>query len=153
MNELDNAVQGDNEGLRVSDNRNPFKGPFKGKGANRLALRELESELQTIHDEMDKVIERFDQVFRRPRPVHLRQLRKRQYSLLWWRMVGKSGTFIRLFNSDKGAEVLTPLLLETRKMLMEFDKERIRLNFRASVVGNALEAYRRRERDLDSLER
>lgn len=146
------AVQGDNQGVCESDNRNPFKGPFKGKGENRLALRELETELDKIHDEMDILVERFNEVFRQPRPVHLRQLRKRKYSLLWWRMVGKSGTFIQLFNSDKGDEVLTPLMGETRKMLMEFDKERIRLNFRASVVGNALEAYRRRERDLASLD-
>jgi len=132
----------------VSDNRNPFKGPFKGKGANRLALRELETDLHHIHEEMDSVEFQFNQVFKRPRPVLLRRLRKRAYSLLWWRMSGQNGTYIRLFDSDKGRDVLAPLMAGSRDILRKFDTERIRLNFRATVVGNTISAYRIRERDL-----
>jgi len=136
----------------MSDNRNPFKGPFKGKGANRRALRELESDLQNIHDEMDTVQKKYNDVFSCPRPVLLRRLHKRAYSFLWWRMVGHSGTYIRLFDSDQGRKVLASLMPQTQQLLIAFDRERIRLNFRATVVGNAVQAYRIRERDLSILE-
>ena len=136
----------------MGDNRNPFKGPFKGKGANRRALRDLELELEKIHAEMDRVEERFNLVFQRPRPILLRRLRKRAYSLLWWRLAGKSGTYIRLFDSDAGDAVLATLMIETREVLKRFDQERIRLNFRAGVVGNAVQAYRIRARDISILE-
>lgn len=137
----------------VDDNRNPFKGPFKGKGENRRALRELESEMSEIDAAMREVVDRFNEAFRSPRPVHLRILAKRSYRLLWWRVPGNSGTYIRLFDSERGREILDALLPRTKKLLVDFDKERIRLNFRSSVVGNAIEGYRRRERDLDILER
>ncbi|MCF6256200.1 MAG: hypothetical protein L3K25_07850 [Gammaproteobacteria bacterium] len=135
----------------MSDNRNPFKGPFKGKGANRSALRELENELQSIHENMDSVENKYNEIFSRPRPIMLRRLRKRAYSLLWWRMVGHSGTYIRLFDSDRGREVLASLMPQSQKLLIKFDRERIRLNFRATVVGNAVQAYRMRDRDLSIL--
>ncbi len=130
------------------DNRNPFKGPFKGKWQNARALRELESELAEVHAEMRVVVERFNDQFRPPRPVNLRILGKRQYPLLWWRVPGSSGTYIRLFDSEKGAVILGTLMPQTRQALMRYDQERIRLNFRSAVIGNAVESYRRRERDL-----
>lgn len=134
------------------DNLNPFKGPFKGKGANARALRELESQMVEIHNEMRTVVDRFNDRFRVPRPVNLRILGRRLYPLLWWRVPGSSGTFIRLFDSDKGAEILDSLMPQAQRALMEFDQERIRLNFRITVVGAAVEAYRRRERDLALLD-
>ncbi len=134
------------------DNRNPFKGPFKGKGQNARALRELESEMAGIHDEMRLVVERFNDQFRMPRPVNLRILGKRVYPLLWWRVPGSSGTFIRLFDSVQGAAIIDTLMPQTHQVLMGFDQERIRLNFRSAVVGNAVESYRRRERDLALLD-
>lgn len=136
----------------MADNRNPFKGPFKGKGANRLALRELEKELDDIHAAMDMVEERFNQIFTRPRPILLRRLRKRQYSLLWWRLAGSNGTYVRLFDSDAGSAVLASMMMETREIMTQFDRERIRLNFKSKVIGNAVQAYRIRERDLSILE-
>ena len=138
--------------ISAGDNRNPFKGPFKGKGANARALRDLDAELSQVLVEMRAVVERFNGDFRAPRPVNLRILGKRHYPLLWWRVSGSSGTYIRLFDSAKGSAILETLMPQSRKILMSYDKERIRLNFRSSVVGNALEAYRRRERDLDLLE-
>lgn len=132
----------------TGDNRNPFKGPFKGKGQNAQALRELESELSEVHAEMRQVVERFNNNFRPPRPVNLRILGKRLYPLLWWRVPGSSGTYIRLFDSKKGSIILDLLMPQTRQVMMSFDQERIRLNFRSGVVGNAVESYRRRERDL-----
>jgi len=132
----------------VGDNRNPFKGPFKGKGANARALRDLETELAEVHSEMCSVVARFDNNFRQPRPVNLRILGRRAYPLLWWRVPGSSGTYIRLFDSEKGAVILNTLMPYTRQTLMQYDQERIRLNFRSAVIGNAVESYRRRERDL-----
>lgn len=136
----------------VSDNGNPFKGPFKGKRENARALRELEAELASIHDEMRAVVGRFNERFRPPRPVSLRILGRRQWPLLWWRVPGASGTYIRLLDSDRGLSILESLMPQARKALMEFERERIRLNFRSGVVGNAVESYRRRERDLALLE-
>ncbi len=135
----------------TGDNRNPFKGPFKGKGQNARALRELESELAEVLEEMCAVVKRFNDNFRPPRPVNLRILGKRMYPLLWWRVPGSSGTYIRLFDSDKGTAILDTLMPRTHQTLMLYDQERIRLNFRSAVVGNAVESYRRRERDLELL--
>lgn len=136
----------------MNDNHNPFKGPFKGKGQNARALRELESELAEVLAEMRIIVERFNEDFRMPRPVNLRILGKRVYPLLWWRVPGSSGTYIRLFDSEKGDAIMSSLMPQSRQALMSYDKERIRLNFRSAVVGNALESYRRRERDLALLD-
>ncbi len=136
----------------MGDNHNPFKGPFKGKGENRKALRELEIEMGEIRDEMNALTARFDETFRPPRPINLRLSRRQSYLMLWWRMPGRSGTFIRLFDNEKGLKVLASLLPETRRVFVGFDKERIRLNFRGSVVGHAIDNYVRRERDLAILE-
>ncbi len=136
----------------MDDNHNPLKGPFKGKGVNRQVLRELENELESIKAEMKEVMARFDKTFHLPRPVNLRLSRTRTYPILWWRMMGRNGTFIRLFDSEAGKEILARLLPRTIKLLMDFDKERIRLNCRAGMFGNAVEGYFRRERDLAILE-
>lgn len=138
--------------LFVSDNHNPFKGPFKGKGQNRSALKELEVELAGIRTEMRNIVEQFDDSFQAPRPVNLRILGKRLYPLLWWRVPGSSGTYIRLFDSDKGSAILETIMPYTRQTMVSFDRERIRLNFRSVVVGNTVESYRRRERDLAILD-
>ncbi len=136
----------------MDDNHNPLKGPFKGKGINRQILRELEIELESIKAEMKEVMARFDKTLRLPRPVNLRLSRTRTYPILWWRMTGRNGTYIRLFDSEAGTEILARLLPRTIKLLMDFDEDRIRLNCRAGMFGNAVEGYFRRERDLAILE-
>ncbi len=136
----------------MDDNHNPLKGPFKGKGINRQILRELEIEMESIKMEMHQVMARFDRTLRLPRPVNLRLSRTRTYPILWWRMIGRNGTFIRLFDSQAGDEILADLLPRTIKLLMDFDRERIRLNCRAGMIGNAVQGYSRREQDLAILE-
>ena len=128
----------------------PFKGPFKGKGANRKALRQLKDDM-ALHDEMRRVVDRFNQVFPMRRVVHLRIL-NRQYPLLWWRYAGNSGSYVRLFHTPEGLTLLDQFMPETQQRLKEFDRLRLRLNFRATVIGNAIRSYQRYEEGLDALE-
>lgn len=137
----------DNCGFHAS----PFKGPFKGKGANNKALRQLNEEMSGLLVEMTAVVKRFDQIFNPPRFINLRIL-KREYPLLWWREAKQSGSYVRLFQSQKGLALLDGLMPQARAHLVEFDRQRLHLNFRATVVGNTLRAYLRYEEGISQLE-
>lgn len=141
---------------QMNDNRmtvdSPFKGPFKGKGANRKALRQLENEMAQVNEEMLAVVEQYNQVFpQRQTMVHLRII-NRQYPLLWWRVAGNSGSYVRLFNTPDGLAMLGRLMPETQQRLKQFDRLRLRLNFKSTVIGNAIRSYQRYEEGLDALD-
>ena len=132
----------------------PFKGPFKGKGANRRAMRELEQELTVIRQEMDLLIGTFKATFSsRPRVVNMGLVqRKNTYPLMWWRASVNGGPFIQLFNSERGQLILANLGPNTVRTLREFDYQRLHLNFRSKVVGSALESFVIFENGIDKLE-
>ena len=132
----------------------PFKGPFKGKGANRRAIRELRNELAQIRLEMDQLIEVFNETFQRPRPINLRLLqRAKTFPIMWWREAMRSGPCIQLFNDPRGQVILNKLGPNTVKVLRDFDQQRLNLNFRSKVVGGALEGFEIYERGMAQLEK
>ena len=141
--------------MQMSDIREtdvfPFKGPFKGKGQNRKALRQLQQELDAIENKMMAVVMDFNNVFTTPRLVNLRILRRSGYPLLWWRKAESSGSYIRLFHSDEGDSIINQFLPAAKSKIIEFDKSRLLLNFRATVVGNTIESYKRYDDGLDVL--
>lgn len=139
----------------MNDNRDenewPFKGPFKGKGANRRALQLLLAKMNMVREEMEQVENQFKKIFpNRRTPVHLRIL-KREYPLLWWRRSGSSGSYVRLFTTPEGQELLNDFMPETLNRLKEFDQVRLRLNFQATVVGNTIMSYKRYIEGTDKL--
>lgn len=120
----------------------PFKGPFKGKGANRRAIRELEVEMQQIRAEMDQLIKVYNSTFKRPRLVNLRLIqRKNTFPLMWWREAVSGGKFIQLFMDPRGKVILSRLGPNTIDVLKDFDRQRLNLNFRSKVVGGTLEGF------------
>ncbi len=133
--------------------RIPFKGPFKGKGANRRAIRELRSEAKQIRAEMDQLIGIYNTTFQRPRSVNLRLLqRANTYPLMWWREAVSGGPYIQLFRDSKGQAILKYLGPNTVDVLRDFDRKRLYLNFRSKVVGGALEGFEIYERGMEELE-
>ena len=131
----------------------PFKGPFKGKGANRRAIRELRSEVKQIRAEMDQLIEVYNTTFQRPRAINLRLLqRANTYPLMWWREAVSGGPYIQLFRDSRGQAILERLGTNTVEVLRDFDRKRLYLNFRSKVVGGALEGFEIYERGMAELE-
>ena len=133
------------------DNVFPFKGPFKGKGQNRKALRQLEMEMAEIQELMLETVNEFNLVFKTPRLINLRILKRSGYPLLWWRKAERSGSYIRLFHSDEGALIVGKLLPVAKQKVIDFDKKRLHLNFRATVIGNTIESYKRYDDGINVL--
>lgn len=147
--------------MLTSTNDNPLyipfiKGPFKGKGANRVAVRELVAEMAQIRKAMDQLIATYNATFARPRLVNLGLIQRRNtYPLMWWRESVGGGPFIQLFQSersDRGRELLRKAGPNTVSALRDFDRQRLILNFRSKIVGSALEAFVIYERGVDELE-
>ncbi|MFK5892413.1 MAG: hypothetical protein QM504_04235 [Pseudomonadota bacterium] len=122
----------------------PFKGPFKGKGKNRKAVRELELELVEVKLEMEKLIERYNEAFpNTPRLVNLRILKRgsQKFPLIYWRETCGSGTFFKLFGNDKGKQILNSIGPRSKELFTSFDKEKLIVNFKSKMIGSVIEAY------------
>ena len=132
----------------MSDNHHdechPFKGPFKGKGQTRKAIQQLEAELASILAEMTQVVDQYNVTFpSTPRPVNLRiHRRPNAHSLLSWRDVGPSGSYLHLFGTEVGHAILARLGPNAIHLLARFDQERLRLNFLSKLIWSALHAHR-----------
>jgi len=123
----------------------PFKGPFKGKGKNRKAVRELELELAEVRECMESLVERYNEAFpNTPRLVNLRILKRGSqiYPLMYWRETCGTGTFFKLFGNDKGKKILDSIGPKSKELFTMFDKEKLRINFKSKLIGSAIEAYR-----------
>ena len=130
----------------------PFKGPFKGKGQNRKAVRVLDTEMQAIREEMAQLVKRFNDAFpSTPRPVNLRvHGRPAAHTLLSWRQATHSGSYLQLFGTNVGTEILARLGPNSVQLLAQFDLERLRLNFRCKLIWSARHAYQLYQEGLDS---
>ncbi len=130
----------------------PFKGPFKGKGQTRKAVRMLDAEMDAIREEMVQVVESYNAAFpSTPRPVNLRILhRPTAHSLLSWRQAKHSGSYLQLFGTEAGAEILSRLGPHAVQLLAKFDRERLRINFRSKLIWSTRHAYQLFQAGLDS---
>jgi hypothetical protein len=132
----------DNHEIQTS----PFKGPFKGKGANRKAVQILKDDLEQILSDMESVVKEYNKTMPRGRaryfrPPHLCVFRPRGIPHLWWREANKSSKYVHLFDSDRGTEILSQYLPSTVEMFQEFDRKRLHYNLKATLVGHAVEHY------------
>ena len=132
----------------------PFKGPFKGKGQNRKAMRLLDVEMDAIREEMAQLVDRYNAVFHStPRPVNLRVLgRPSAHTLLNWRQATHSGSYLQLFGSEAGDQILSRLGQNAVRLLAQFDLERLRLNFRCKLIWSARHAYQLYQEGMDHQE-
>ena len=124
----------------------PFKGPFKGKGANRKAVQVLQDDLAQIRADMEDVVNEYNIAMPRRKdrkflPPHLCVFRPRGIPHLWWREANKGSKYVHLFDSDKGTEILSQYLPTTVEMFREFDRKRLHYNLKATLVGHAIEHY------------
>ncbi len=138
----------------------PFKGPFKGKGANRRAMRVLVDELAELKEQMIEIIDEYNRLLNRdvmvtgsPRPPVLSLFEPRGIPQLWWREPTKKSEYIKsLFGSKKGREYLKPLGAGAISMIMEFDVLRLYFNLKSTMVGHSLEHYRKFTAGMEILE-
>jgi len=98
-----NSFITDNYEINVS----PFKGPFKGKGANRKALQNLMNDLTLIKSDMKLIVDEFNQVMPPPRKVLFRILMVRGIPQLWWREANERGTYLKLWIWKTGGACLS----------------------------------------------
>jgi len=142
-------------GDNVTEISTPFKGPFKGKGQNRKAVRKLELELDELKVEMENLVVRYNSEFpMTPRVVNLRILKRgsRVYPLMYWRESAKSGSFFKLFDSTKGSIILKSIGPRSIEILLGFDSEMIIMNFKSKILGSAIDAYSIYQSHLEKLE-
>lgn len=122
----------------------PFKGPFKGKGRNRRAVRQLESQMIEIRIAMEHVVDQYNSTFvTRPRPVNLmiHKRGKHMHPMLTWRKSIRGGSFFHLFGNEEGEALLRQLRPNTVRVMADFDNKRLILNFKSKVAFSALSAY------------
>lgn len=129
----------DNYEINVS----PFKGPFKGKGANRKALKNLMDDLAQIKADMKLIVSDFNQAMPSPRKVLFRILMVRGIPQLWWREANERGTYLKLFESNAGDELRSSFFPATLALMEDFDRKRLHYNLKATLVGHAIEHYKK----------
>ncbi len=119
----------------------PFKGPFKGKGTNRVAVQTLREDLASINERMVSIVESFRDAVPRGVPVYLSIHKPRGFPQLWWRKSGGAGKYIKLFDDHQYLSALRNLLPATMQLVCDFDRCRLHYNLKATIVGHSLEHY------------
>ncbi len=128
----------------------PFKGPFKGKGANRRAVQQLTNDLSDLEVNMNRLRDEYGQSFKRNykhvtdnREYRLDILRARGYPQLWWRVSASGGAWVKLFENDDFKPYLDGLMSATLDLMIDFERRRLAINLQAIWLGHTLEHYKR----------
>jgi len=138
----------------------PFKGPFKGKGANRRAMEVLENDKKLLVRQMYKLIREVEDVFPPPGPrapikfPHLRIFKATNGKIpqLWWRDPVGNSKYLKLFESDRGIELMSNFQSRTVDCFKEFDSRRGTLNFQSTLVCATLMRYEIYLTNIEALE-
>jgi len=113
------------------------KGPFKGKGEYRndwrvKSLREsveqLQDELKTIVETMYSLIDDYDKTFTGTLTAYLAFHKTANGNYVRWRMNGVKQRYFAIANDDIGETFLRAQSVTVRKVLLDFEQHRIRLN-------------------------
>lgn len=113
------------------------KGPFKGKGEYRndwrvKSLREsveqLQVELKTIIETMYSLIDDYDKTFTGTLTAYLAFHKTANGNYVRWRMNGVKQRYFAIANDDIGETFLRAQSVTVRKVLLDFEQHRIRLN-------------------------
>ena len=128
----------------------PFKGPFKGKGANRKSLQILKDDLAVVESAMREAVSEFNELFP-PLGPRVKSNQRRRFKLvihrprgvpqLWWRVASLKSNFIKIFDNEAERQYLLGLMPATFRELKRLDELRLELNFKASILANAIEFF------------
>jgi len=113
------------------------KGPFKGKGeykndwrvkSLRGSVEQLQAELKTIVATMNALIDDYDQTFTGALTVHLALHKTTNGNYIRWRMNGVKQRYFAIANDAIGETFLRTQSVTVRKVLLDFEQQRLRLN-------------------------
>lgn len=113
------------------------KGPFKGKGAHRNdwrmkslrgSVEQLQAELKTIVETMYTLINDYDRTFSGSLTAYLAFHKTANGNYVRWRMNGVKQRYFALANDDIGETFLRTQSVTVRKVLLDFEQHRLRLN-------------------------
>ena len=135
----------------------PFKGSFKGKGQILKTVKELSNQFKQIRQEMEALVQNYNDVFigathNNPGLVNLRIAQRSVHPMMRWRHTGISGNFFELFDSEAGELILAKAGPKTIATLIEFEKKRLVLNARLSIVVSMIKSYNRYLKKMQRLE-
>lgn len=134
----------------IDINISPFKGPFKGKGANRKAIQILQDDQEKIRAVMRSIVKDYNTVMPEEKNRGNKDLLRRPYlgvvspagvPQLWWRRPDRSSRMIHLFGSVEGDKILSKFLPNTIMVFQDFDMLRVHWNLKAMFVGRNLAHY------------
>jgi len=113
------------------------KGPFKGKGEHRNdwrvkslrgSVEQLQAELQTTVGMMYSLIDDYDRTFSGSLTAYLAFHKTANGNYVRWRMNGVKQRYFALANDDIGETFLRAQSVTVRKVLLDFEQHRLRLN-------------------------
>lgn len=136
----------------IDINISPFKGPFKGKGKNNVAVKSLRNDLSQIDGHMQSIVADFKRASQGRLPVYLYIKKPRGIPQLMWRETGQRSNFLRLFDSDAGKAVLAEVLPATMQLLINYERVRLFWNVRAQIVGHPMEHFNKMRKGNDHLD-
>lgn len=129
-------------------NITPFKGPFKGKGANRKVVQILEDDLKDILDEMEQLRIEYVKAVPRPKmkqknqPPYLNIFKPRGIPALMWRIADTRSERFKLFEDDIGKEILSRYMDAAFNVFVEVEKQRLHLNFKSTLLAHTIMKYK-----------
>jgi len=113
------------------------KGPFKGKGEHkndwrlkslRNNVEQLQTELKKTVKTMRSLIEDYDKTFTGTLTAYLAFHKTANGSYVRWRMNGVKQRYFAIANDEIGETFLRTQSITVRKVLLDFEQHRIRLN-------------------------
>lgn len=129
-------------------NDSPFKGPFKGKGANRKMIQILENDLNDILEEMEQLKIEYAKAVPRPKmhhknqPPYLNVFKPRGIPALMWRMPSTRSVRFKLFEDDIGLKILSGYMDATVNVFKEIEAQRLDLNFKSTLLAHTIQKYK-----------
>ena len=117
--------------------QNFAKGPFKGKGEHendwrikslRGRVEQLQAERQAIVNTMYSLIDDYDRTFTGTLTAYLAFHKTANGSYVRWRMNGVKQRYFAIANDEIGETFLRTQSITVRKVLLDFEQHRIRLN-------------------------
>jgi len=117
--------------------QNFAKGPFKGKGevkndwrikSLRGRVEQLQAERQAIIKTMYSLIDDYDQTFTGTLTAYLAFHKTANGNYVRWRMKGVKQHYFAIANDEIGETFLRTQSVTVRKVLLDFEQHRLRLN-------------------------
>jgi len=116
--------------------KGPFPLPFKGKGDDsewrmktlQRRLASAEEACREIERDIRALIRHFEQTFTATLPASLALHNTGNGKYVRWRMAGSQQRYFTLYQNETGEQFLQPLSPPVRQVIMDFEKQRLRIN-------------------------